>query len=186
MADAATMGIRILPPDINEGGIGFTPLITSDIESDGSCLGGIRYALTAIKGIGLNVVKDIVDERNRGGKYRSLSDFLERLYLYRKESCNKRVIENLIHAGALDCLGGYRKQYLHSYAGILEQVQENNSGIAGQMSLFDFAEPAAKEKYLGGLPDTGEFDRQLILENEKEVLGIYISGHNLTDRKSVV
>ncbi len=186
MADAAAMGIKILPPDINEGGVGFTPLITTDIKSDRPYIGGIRYALTAIKGIGFNVVKDIVEERKRGGKYQSLSDFLERLFLYHKESCNKRVIENLIHAGALDCLGGHRKQYIHSYARILEQIQDNNSGIAGQMSLFDFTSASSKEKYLSGLPDIGEFDKEIILENEKEVLGIYISGHPLENDSDLI
>ena len=160
------MGIRILTPDVNEGEWEFS--VTKQ---------GIRYALSAIKSIGKNVIDRMVEERNANGKFKSLHDFIDRMY---GNEMNRRALENLIKAGALDSLGGTRKQYTHIYAQMLEQTaQEKKSAMTGQMSLFDMMQEEEKEQYELKLPDVGEFEEEVLLAFEKEVLGVYISGHPL-------
>ena len=162
------IGIEILPPDINEGEYRFTP--------HG---GNIRYGLAAIKGVGKPVIDEIVSEREAAGPYRSLKDFCMRLS---GRSINKRTIESFIKAGALDSLPGTRKQKMSVYISILEGVnQEKKHTMSGQMSLFDFAAPEEQEELEVTMPDVGEYDKELILTFEKEVLGVYISGHPLED-----
>jgi len=162
------LGIEILPPDINEGEYRFTP--------DGN---NIRYGLAAIKGVGKPVIDEIVAERNVGGKYRSLKDFCLRLS---SKSINKRTMESFIKAGALDSLPGTRKQKMSIYISVMDGVnQERKNTMSGQMSLFDFAAPEEQEELDVALPDVGEFDKEMILAFEKEVLGVYISGHPLEE-----
>lgn len=162
------IGIEILPPDINEGEYRFTP-------HDGN----IRYGLAAIKGVGKPVIDEIVSEREAAGPYRSLKDFCMRLS---GRSINKRTIESFIKAGALDSLPGTRKQKMSVYISILDGVnQEKKHTMSGQMSLFDFAAPEEQEELEVTMPDVGEYDKELILTFEKEVLGVYISGHPLED-----
>ena len=168
------MGITLLPPDINEGYSGF-----SVTDHDGKK--AIRYALTAIKGVGRPVISAIVKERELRGKFKNINDFLTRMQ-GRESDVNKRAIENFIKAGALDCFEGSRKQLMTVYVQIMDQL--HNSGrnsMAGQMSLFDLAGEAEKKQYEVPLPDVGEFPRELLLEFEKEVLGIYVSGHPLEE-----
>ncbi len=161
-----SMGIEILPPDINEGEPKFS-------VSDGK----IRYALTAIKGVGLPVMEAVVEERKRNGKYRDLHDFIKRVS---ESDVNKRALENFIKAGALDSLEGTRKQFMYAYTQIVDQIHhEKKSSMAGQMTLFDFATEEEKQDMNGELPDVGEYDQNTILSFEKEVLGIYVSGHPL-------
>ncbi len=160
------MGIRILPPDINTG--------ESSFSVDG---GNIRYGLSAIKSIGKPVIDAIVSEREQGGPYKSIVDFVERVP---GREVNKRTMESFIKSGALDGLGGTRKQLMYVYAGVMEQVSlEKKSAVAGQMTLFDLMGEEEKKEYEVQLPDVGEFDKEQILAFEKEVLGIYISGHPL-------
>ena len=162
------LGIEILPPDINEGEYRFTP--------NGN---NIRYGLAAIKGVGKPVIDEIVAERNAGGKYRSLKDFCLRLS---SKSINKRTMESFIKAGALDSLPGTRKQKMSIYISVMDGVnQERKNTMSGQMSLFDFAAPEEQEELDVALPDVGEFDKEMILAFEKEVLGVYISGHPLEE-----
>ena len=162
------MGIEIFPPDINEGEARFTPTE-----------GGIRYGLAAIKSVGRPVIDEIVEERRTGGKFTSLKDLCSRLS---GKSVNKRALESFIKAGALDCLEGTRKQKMVAYAGILDGIsQEKKVTMTGQMSLFDFAEEEEKEELETKLPDVGEYDKEMILGFEKEVLGVYVSGHPLED-----
>ncbi len=162
------MGISILPPDINEGAARFS-------VSNGS----IRYALSAIKSIGRPVVEAIMEERRLGGKFKSLTDFLERMT---GKEVNKRVVENLIKAGALDSLGGTRQQYILAYAGIMDSVaQSQKTMMTGQMSLFDLVDEDQKASFQAKLPDVGEYPKELLLSFEKEVLGIYVSGHPLEE-----
>ena len=162
------MGIAILPPDINEGEARFS-------VSDGS----IRFALCAIKSIGRPVVESIIEERRAGGKFRSLTDFIERT---NGKDVNKRVMENLIKAGAFDSLGGTRKQFLTGYAGIMDGVaQSQKNTITGQLSLFDLVGEEEKASFQTKLPDVGEFPRELCLSFEKEVMGVYVSGHPLEE-----
>ncbi len=162
------MGIEILPPDINEGEARFTPSET-----------GIRYGLAAIKSVGKPIIDAIVEERRAGGLFLSLKDFCSRM---NGKAVNKRALESFIKAGALDCLEGTRKQKMSAYAGILDGIsQEKKVTMTGQMSLFDFAGEEEKEELETKLPDVGEYDKEMILGFEKEVLGVYISGHPLED-----
>ena len=162
------MGIAILPPDINEGEARFS-------VSDGS----IRYALSAIKGVGRPVVEAIAEERRLAGRFQSLADFIERMS---GKEVNKRVVENLIKAGALDSLGGNRQQYIQAYASIMDSVaQSNKTMMTGQMSLFDFVDEDQKESFQAKLPNVGEYPKELLLSFEKDVLGVYISGHPLEE-----
>ena len=163
------MDIRILPPDINKG--------VADFSVDD---GNIRYGLAAIKSIGRPVIQAVVEERANCGPYRSLEDFITRLSP--KEILNKRTIENFIKAGALDTLGGTRKQFMSIYIQIVDHVnQEKKYSMAGQMSLFDMAPEEQKSEYLIRMPDVGEYSKENLLAFEKEVLGIYISGHPLEE-----
>lgn len=160
------MGIEILPPDINEGYATFT-------VSEGK----IRYALSAIKGLGRPVIDEVVRERTSGGKYKSLKDFATRLS---GKEVNKRTIESLIKAGATSSLPGTRKQLMMVYVQVLDAVnQEKKNLLTGQMSLFDFASEEEKLEYEIDLPDVGEYEKEQLLAFEKEVLGIYVSGHPL-------
>ena len=160
------MGIRILPPDINVGEAGFTV--------DGK---NIRYGLSAIKSIGRPVIDAVVEERALGGSYRSLKDFIERLT---GKETNKRTIENFIKSGAFDGLGGTRKQFMMIYADIMDRIaHEKKSSMTGQMTLFDLMGEEDKREYEIQLPKVGEYDKEQLLAFEKEVLGIYVSGHPL-------
>lgn len=160
------MGIEILSPDINEGDYGFTPYE-----------GNIRYGLAAIKGVGRPVIAEIVEERKAGGPYVNLKDFCTRLS---GRSVNKRTVESFIKAGALDCLPGTRKQKMLVYADVIDDVsRQKKTTMTGQMSLFDFAEPEEQKELDIVMPEVGEYDKEEILAFEKEVLGVYISGHPL-------
>ena len=164
---ARQMGIKILPPDINRGVSGFS------VDE-----GNIRYGLAAIKNVGKPVIEAIVSEREENGPYRGLKDFIERISL--KEMLNKRSIENFIKAGALDNLGGTRKQFMMIYVQIVENIsQEKKFSMSGQMSLFDFVDEDQKKEFEIQLPDVGEYEKETLLAFEKEVLGVYISGHPL-------
>lgn len=159
------MGIKILPPDINSGTYGFS--------TDN---GAIRYGLSAIKSVGRPVIEALVREREENGKYRSLKDFIERNI----EQINKRAIENFIKAGALDCLEGNRHQKIIVFSQITDSVnQEKKHTMAGQLSLFDIVSEEDKKDFEISMPDVPEFDKEQILAYEKEVLGIYLSGHPL-------
>lgn len=163
------LGIEILPPDINEGEYRFTP--------DGK---NIRYGLAAIKGVGRSVIDEIVAERERVGAFASLKDFCSRLS--GGKAVNKRTLESFIKAGAMDSLPGTRKQKMIVYDKVLDGVnKERKNTLTGQMSLFDFAEPEEQASFEMTLPDVGEFSKEEILTYEKEVLGVYISGHPLEE-----
>ena len=163
------MGISILPPDINEG--------VGNFSVDGR---NIRYGLAAIKGIGRPVIEALVEERESFGTFRNLQDFVERMVV--KDAVNKRCIENFIKAGALDSLPGTRKQFMSIYLQIVEHVtQEKKYSMSGQMSLFDLVSEEDKKEYEIQLPDVGEYSKEMKLAFEKEVLGIYISGHPLEE-----
>ena len=159
------MGIRILPPDINEGGWGFT-------ASEGS----IRFGLSAIRSIGRSVVVTMIGEREKNGFYRSLKDFIDR---QNSREINKRTLENFIKSGAMDTLPGTRKQKMMLYPQLMDQKnRDQKNSITGQMSLFDLfageeGAPMAEEEF----PDVGEYERDVYLALEKESMGLYISGH---------
>ncbi len=162
-----SMGITILSPDVNEGQAGFS--VCGEKK--------IRYALTAIKSIGRPVVDVIVEERKERGVFTSLNDFITRVA---DKSINKHAIENLIKSGALDSLGGTRKQFMSVYAQILDHVtREKKNNLSGQMSLFDIAEDSQKAEFDFRMPELEEYPQEMLLAFEKEVLGFYLSGHPL-------
>ncbi|WP_456081158.1 DNA polymerase III subunit alpha [Mediterraneibacter sp.] len=161
------MGIKILPPDINKG--------EADFSVDG---GDIRYGLAAIKSIGRPVIRAIVNDRKELGEFRNLEDFITRIS--GRELMNKRLVENLIKAGALDVLGGTRKQFMSIYIQIVDHMQqEKKNSMVGQMSLFDVVSEEQKEEFQIRMPDVGEYTKENLLGFEKEVLGVYVSGHPL-------
>lgn len=162
------MGISILPPDVNQG--------ESSFSVDG---GAIRYGLSAIKSIGKPVIESLVEERTQRGKFRSLKDFIERMA---GKDVNKRTIENLIKAGAFDGVPGNRRQKMMVYVQILDAVnQEKKNAMTGQMSLFDLVSAEEREAYEIRMPDVEEYTREAKLAFEKEVLGVYITGHPLEE-----
>ena len=163
------MNIQILPPDINRG--------VADFSVDG---GNIRYGLAAIKSIGRPVIEAIVADRTEFGSFKNLEDFITRMSV--KEVLNKRIIENFIKSGALDCLEGTRKQFMAIYLQILEHVnQEKKYAMTGQMTLFDLVDDEQKSEFEIKMPNVGEYSKENKLAFEKEVLGIYISGHPLEE-----
>lgn len=160
------MGIEILPPDINLGESGFSVSGNS-----------IRYGLSAIKSVGKPVVDAILEERKLNGPFHSMEDFVTRLS---QKEVNKRTLENFIKSGALDSLPGTRKQKLMVAPMMLEnKSRERKNGFEGQMSLFDIVPEEERAEYQITFPDVGEYSREELLAFEKEILGVYISGHPL-------
>ena len=163
------MNIAILPPDVNAGEAGFS-------VTDGK----IRYALTAIKGVGRPVIDSLVQERKERGPFTNLKDFITRMS--DKKEMNKRAIENLIKAGAMDGLGGTRKQFMSVYVQIADHIaHDKKNNLAGQISLFDIAGEEDKEEFDIRMPNVGEYSKEMLLGFEKEVLGVYVSGHPLEE-----
>ncbi len=163
-----SMGIEILPPDVNQGQSGFS--VTG---------GKVRYALAAIKSVGKQFIEAMVEERKARGPFTNLKDFITRMG---DKDLNRRAVENFIKAGALDSLGGTRKQFMSVYVQIMDHIiKDKKNNLAGQMSLFDIAEESQKEEFDIRLPDVGEYTKEMKLAFEKEVLGIYLSGHPLEE-----
>ena len=171
------MGIKILPPDINRG--------VGNFSVDN---GNIRYGLAAIKSIGKPVIESIIEERRLRGEFKNLKDFIERLS---SKEVNKRTVESFIKSGAFDSLKGTRKQLMMIYIKIMDQVnQEKKYSMTGQMSLFDIVDEEQKKEFEITMPDVGEYQKETMLAFEKEVLGVYLSGHPLEEyeekwRKSI-
>lgn len=187
------MKIRILPPDINEGEAGFSVSAggirgnaaeknvggAAGDPAEKGPEGGIRYALTAIKGVGRPVIDAVIAERRARGPFRDLADFLTRM-ASREKDINRRTVESFIKAGALDCLGVNRRQMMSVYQRILEDLQSSRKNdFAGQMTFFDILEEEDRKDFEVRMPDIAEYPEDLRLSFEKEVLGIYVSGHPL-------
>ena len=162
------LGIRILSPDINEGQSGFS------VSGD-----AIRYGLSAIKSVGRNVVDEIIKERKNNGLFTSIDDFVERMG---GREVNKRTLENFIKSGAMDSLPGNRRQKTMIAPELLDQkTKDRKNVLEGQLSLFDFAAEEEKQQYQITMPDVPEFPKEELLAFEKEILGIYISGHPMDE-----
>lgn len=162
------MDIEILPPDINEGDAVFT-------VSNGA----IRYALSAIKGVGKPVIDAIVAEREEHGSFKNLKDFATRLS---GKEVNKRTIESFIKAGVFSNLHPNRRQLMMSYIQILDSIAaDKKKSLTGQMTLFDLAGEEEKQDYEIVMPEVSEYSKEQLLAFEKEVLGIYVSGHPLEE-----
>ena len=167
-----SMGITLLPPDINEGEAGFSV--------SGNC---IRYALTAIKSVGRPVIESVVQERKARGRFTNLKDFITRMA---DKDMNKKAMENFIKAGALDSLGGTRKQFMSVYVQIMDRVvKDKRNNMAGQMTLFDIVSEEEKSDFDIKMPNVGEYSKEMLLAFEKEVLGIYISGHPMEEYQEI-
>ena len=165
------MGIAILPPDINEGEGVFSVSGNS-----------IRYGLSAIKSLGRPVIDAIVEERSNKGRFTDIKDFVSRLS---GREVNKRTVESFIKSGAFDSFGLTRKQMMLIYGEVMDNVsQEKKESVSGQISLFDMFEPEDKPADVI-VPDVGEFTKEELLAMEKEVLGIYVSGHPIDEYKEL-
>ncbi len=174
--EARRMGIRILPPDVNESRETFQPVG-----------GNIRFGLTAVRNVGNNLVQALVTERDKNGPFRDFVDFCERLA---GRDLNKKTVESLIRCGAFDTFGIYRARLMAQYEFIIDSVnQTRRTMLEGQFSLFDAGQAAAGAQP-GGPPhaDTGttvawpnipEYDPKLMMAMEKEMLGLYLTGHPL-------
>ena len=170
------MGIKILPPDINEGGADFT------VAGDDS----IRYALCAVKSVGRPVISTIIEERERGGRFRDLYDFIKRVS---GKEVNKRAVESFIKAGALDSLGSNRRAFMMIHGLMADSVaEEKKKNIDGQMSFADILGNGSEDStgpYDITIPNVEDFDRQTRLAYEKEVTGAYITGHPLEEYETL-
>ena len=163
-----SMGIKILPPNINHGERGFSV--------DDGC---IRYSLNAIKSVGGPIIDILVNERKQHGPYSGIQDFVARVS---ELDVNKKAVENFIKAGAFDSFKGTRKQFMSVYTQLMDNSQRNRkNNMAGQMSIFDLVAEEEKEAFDIKLPDVGEYSKDVLLGFEKEVLGIYVSGHPLEE-----
>ncbi|MCL2499948.1 MAG: DNA polymerase III subunit alpha [Defluviitaleaceae bacterium] len=168
------LGISLLPPDINEGFQGFSVSGKS-----------IRFGLAAIKNVGRGAVDAIVAEREASGRFAGITDFINRLP---GGEINKRCIESLIKAGAFDSLGGKRVQYMTVFPGIVDgMAQAKKSTLEGQLSLFDLEEEITTQSFHADeLPPLNELPKRQLLADEKEMMGIYVSGHPLSDYEAVL
>lgn len=167
IAEARELGIRVLPPSVNESGWKFT--VTGDRE--------IRFGLGAIRNVGRGAIESIIQARTKEGPFRSLRDFCERIDL---RICNKRVIESLIAAGALDHLGAHRAQLMTALDRALAAAQLRRAEMeAGQVTLFDNLPATREEEDPDALPDVAPWPEAERLAREREVLGFFISGHPL-------
>ena len=171
-AQCRSMGIRILPPDVNESDLDFT------------VVGGhIRFGLAAVKNVGRGAVESILQARRQGGPFQSLHDCCERVDTH---AINSRMLACLIKAGAFDSLGGHRAQLIAALDDVLEAASTmQRERASGQTSLFDFAAAAAGAKDEGlaaiVLPDVPPLSLRETLQQEKEQIGFYISGHPLDE-----
>jgi len=161
------MGIKVLPPDINESGVGFT-------VSDGK----IRFGLAAVKNVGSSVVKQIIAEREKNGPFISLPDLCERM---EGRDLNKRCVESLIKSGAFDSLKVYRSRLINSYERIMDNIANvKKMKMEGQLSFFDGGE-SKSTGFDVSYPEIDEYDDSLLLAMEKDMLGLYLSGHPLRE-----
>lgn len=165
-----SQGIEVLPPDINESSVSFT---VKDNK--------IRFGLAAVKNVGANAILSIIRARQEKGSFEGLYDFLQKIDY---SVINKRTVESLIKCGAFDCFGVYRSRMLAVYEKLMESIQGmKKSNIEGQISMFDTMEdlePVAVEIY----PEINEYPQKNLLAMEKEMLGLYISGHPLEEYKA--
>ena len=160
------MNIQMLPPDVNISDMEFS------VEDN-----AIRFGLSAVKSLGRPTIKAIIDERNKS-RFTSMQDFISRLYT----DLNKRTLENLIKSGAFDTFGNNRRQMMSVYARMLDnEAKQGKDAISGQMSLFDLVDESEKSQFEIKMPDVSEYTKEDILAFEKEVLGVYVSGHPLDE-----
>ena len=191
VAEAADMGYDVLPPDINRSSTRFTPERKESDQKDlATC---IRFGLAGIKGVGFGAAESIVQDRHANGPYKSLNDFLTRL----DDCVNKKALESLVRSGALDCFGLHRAALMEEIPRVLNRVaSDRRDRASGQQSFFNLLMDAS-----GGTSSSEELSKADIarlneeipplprleqLLSEKELLGIYLSGHPINRYNNIV
>lgn len=163
------MKIEVLPPDINESSKKFT-------VKDGK----IRFGLLGVKNVGEGVIDAIVKMREEKGNPEDIFQFINNIDIH---EINKKAVESLIKAGAMDCLNENRAKHLAVFESLIESAQNNSrKNIEGQMSLFQINADSMQSAGMSGrLPDVANFTKDLLMAMEKEMLGVYLTGHPLSD-----
>lgn len=181
VAECHRMRIEILPPDINRSFLRFTP------ENTPSGGDGIRYGLAAIKNVGVDAMRKTIAEREENGEFKSIEDFCDRLD---SKVVNKRILENLIKAGALDWTGETRAGMMARAEAVVASAQSSQRDrAAGQVSLFDsmdFVPPAPSTSENSAIPQVEEWSKDQRLADEKELLGFYVTGHPLDKFRGLI
>ena len=168
IAECRDMGIRLLPPDVNESDANFTVVGEN-----------LRFGLVAIKGIGWGAIEELTRERERGGPFQGFEDFCRRMS---GRELNRRAVENLIKAGAFDSMGQTRRALLAAATPVIESIsRQNRDNITGQFDLFGELDAAQDEQTAVVIPRLPEFSRQEIMAMEKETTGLYLSGHPMDE-----
>lgn len=164
------LGIEVLPPDVNESSVSFTVKENK-----------IRFGLAAVKNVGINAIHSIITARQEKGRFEGLYDFLQKIDY---SLINKRTVESLIKCGAFDCFHVYRSRMLAVYEKLMESIQgQKKNNVEGQISLFDTMEENID--IVGNIfPEINEYPKRNLLSMEKEMIGLYISGHPLEEYKS--
>ena len=172
IAECRNMGIKLLPPDVNLSDANFTV--------DGE---NIRFGLVAIKGIGWGAIEELTAERERGGSFQSFEDFCRRMS---GKELNRRAVENLIKAGAFDSMGYTRRSLIEVAGAVIESIaQQNRDNISGQIDLFGgFEEESAPVSI--PIPERPEYSRREIMAMEKEITGLYLTGHPMDEYRDAV
>ncbi len=171
-----SLGIQILPPDVNEAQVGFS--VTPE--------GSIRYGLSAVKGVGRTASAMLIQEREKRGPYRDMEDFVVRVA---DKGINKRAIEYFIEAGALDQFPGNRREKFVILPTIIDnKVREKQNSMAGQVTLADLLSDSddATAEFRIHMPNLPEYPKEELLQKEKEALGFYLSGHPLDNDRAVM
>lgn len=170
--ECKSLNIQVLPPDINESNVKFTVVNKN-----------IRFGLAAIKNVGENAIKSVIAERQQNGEFSSFLDFCQRI---EGRDINKRCVESLIKSGAFDSLKVFRSKLMAVYERLLDGISQNRKkNMDGQLSIFDMmSEP--QELLQEDFPDIKEYPANALLSMEKEMLGLYVSGHPLSEYQSIL
>lgn len=173
IAECKEMGIKLLPPDVNESGADFTVVGKN-----------IRFGLVAIKSIGRGFINELIKERTFNGQFKSFEDFCRRMT---GKDLNRRAVENLIRSGAFDSMGNRRRALLQICGVLLDSIaHENKNNIEGQLNLFGEADFADVVEVNIRLPEVEEYSRQELMAMEKETTGLYLSGHPMDEYRAKV
>nr|WP_320408662.1 DNA polymerase III subunit alpha [Candidatus Soleaferrea massiliensis] len=173
IGECVKLGIKVLPPDINESFEGFT--VTDE---------GIRFGLLAVKNVGRAVIESIIREREENGPFDNFFTLCERMY---DKDLNKRTMESFIKCGALDHLGASRRQMLMTFESVLSSIAETRrKNLEGQMNLFDTGSDTAPAAGVYHLPDVEEFSVKEKLAMEKQTTGLYLSGHPMMEYMDLI
>ena len=166
IATCRDMGIKLLPPDVNQSGADFTV-----VEE------GIRFGLVALKGVGRSFIANLLSEREKNGLFADFMDFCDRLF---DQDMNRRMVESLIKSGAFDAMGCRRSQLMQVYGQVLDGIAAaRKRNVEGQLDLFGFGGGEEDNPPLPTLvlPDLPEYTPQELMSMEKETTGLYLSGH---------